>query len=257
MSFLRRLAVLVAVLAPLPAAAADPAFSPAQQKAVEEIVRTYLNAHPEVILDALQAMKVKREAEEEERVRKALTEKQDELQKDPEAPEAGNAKGDVTIVEFFDYQCGYCKRVVAMMQEFLKEDPNIRLVFKEYPVLGPQSLVAAKAALAAWKTDKAKYMPFHTALMGSKGPLSDDKIFGLATEVGLDAAKLKKAMEDPAIEKALRKNHELAQDLGINGTPSFVIGKILIPGALPKDVLKDAVAANREAAKAEKPAEKK
>jgi protein-disulfide isomerase len=243
------LVVLAALFLALPAVAADPALTPAQQKAVEEIVRKVLNDNPEIVLQAIQAYKAREEAAEEARIQQTLGEKRAELTQDPDTPEAGNPKGDVTIVEFFDYQCGYCKRVVPMLQEALKEDPNLRLVLKEYPVLGPQSLVAARAAQAAWKLDKAKYMPFHTAMMNAKGQLSDDKIFSLAGEAGLDVAKLKKAMDDPAVEAALLRNRELGQELGINGTPTFVIGKILIPGALPKEILKDAVDANRKKGK--------
>ncbi|MEO5337278.1 MAG: DsbA family protein [Magnetospirillum sp. WYHS-4] len=240
------LGALLILAAAQPAPAADPAFNPAQEKAVREIVRKYLMENPEIIIEAVETFKAKQEAEEEERVKKAVVERRSDLENDPDSPEAGNPKGDVTIVEFFDYNCGYCKRVVAMLQDYLKEDPKIRLVFKEYPVLGPASLVAARAAIAASRMEKGKYLAFHTALMSAKGPLTEERIFATAGESGIDVAKLRKAMEDPAVDKAIAKTRALGKELGITGTPTFVIGNAVIPGALPKPVLQDAVASTRK-----------
>lgn len=225
---------------------AEPALSPAQEKAVQEMVRKIIKENPELIIEAIQGLQAKQEAAEQERAMKAMKARRADLEQDANDPVAGDAKGDVTVVEFFDYQCGYCKRVVPMLQETLKEDPKVRIVFKEFPVLGEGSVIAAKAALAAWKTDKDKYFAFHAALMAAKGQFNEDKVLDIAKEAGLDAAKLKKAMEDPAIEAALRKNHILAKELGINGTPGFVIGDNLIPGALPKAALKEAIADARK-----------
>jgi len=143
----------------------------------------------------------------------------------------------VTIVEFFDYQCPYCKRVFPAVQTLLKTDGNIRYVFKEFPILGPQSVVAARAALAAWKLDRDRYVPFHTALMQSRGRLSERKILDVAAEIGLDVERLRAAMADPGIDKVLARNAELARALDINGTPAFVIGEKVVPGAVDLETL--------------------
>ncbi len=177
----------VLVLGAFPAAAAEDALSPEQKRAVEEVVREYLRRNPEVLLEAIGALRAKRDAEQQTNVRKNLVSLRGELENDPTSPVGGNPRGNVTIVEFFDYQCPYCKRVFPSVQNLLKTDGNIRYVFKEFPILGPQSVVAARAALAAWKLDRDKYVAFHAALMQSTGRLSKRKILDVAAESGLDA----------------------------------------------------------------------
>ncbi len=235
----------VCVLGASPAAAAEDALSPGQQRAVEEVVRDYLRRNPEVLLEAIEAMRAKRDAEQQATVRKNLVSLRGDLENDPTSPVGGNPRGDVTIVEFFDYQCPYCKRVFPAVQTLLKTDGNIRYVFKEFPILGPQSVVAARAALAAWKLDRDRYVPFHTALMQSKGRLSERKILDVAAEIGLDVERLRAAMADPGIDKVLARNAELARALDINGTPAFVIGENVVPGAVDLDTLTALVSAAR------------
>ena len=222
----------VFVLGASPATAAEDALSPGQKRAVEEVVREYLRRNPEILLEAIGAMRAKRDAEQQSKVRNNLVSLRGELENDPTSPVGGNPQGDVTIVEFFDYQCPYCKRVLPTVQTLLKTDGNIRYVFKEFPILGPQSVVAARAALAAWKLDRDRYVPFHTALLQSKGRLSEQKILGVAAEIGLDVERLRAAMADPGIDKILARNAELARALDINGTPAFVIGEKGVPGAV-------------------------
>lgn len=222
----------VFVLGASPAAAAEDALSPGQKRAVEEVVREYLRRNPEILLEAIGAMRAKRDAEQQSKVRNNLVSLRGELENDPTSPVGGNPQGDVTIVEFFDYQCPYCKRVLPTVQTLLKTDGNIRYVFKEFPILGPQSVVAARAALAAWKLDRDRYVPFHTALLQSKGRLSERKILDFAAESGLDVERLRAAMADPGIDKILARNAELARALDINGTPAFVIGEKVVPGAV-------------------------
>ena len=200
---------------------------------------------PEVLLEAIGAIRAKREAKQQSNVRKNLVSLRGELENDPTSPVGGNPQGDVTIVEFFDYQCPYCKRVLPAVQTLLKTDGNIRYVFKEFPILGPQSVVAARAALAAWKLDRDRYVPFHTALMQSRGRLSERKILDVAADSGLDVERLRAAMADPGIDKALARNAELARALDINGTPAFVIGENVIPGAVDLDTLTALVSAAR------------
>jgi len=227
----------VFVLGASPAAAAEDALSPGQKRAVEEVVREYLRRNPEVLLEAIEAMRAKRDAEQQATVRDSLVSLRGELENDPTSPVGGNPQGNVTIVEFFDYNCPYCKRVLPTVQTLLKTDGNIRYVFKEFPILGPQSVVAARAALAAWKLDRDRYVPFHTALMQSRGRLSERKILDVAADSGLDVERLRAAMADPGIDKVLARNAELARALDINGTPAFVIGEKVVPGAVDLETL--------------------
>ncbi len=236
-----RILAAVLVLATTPALAADDPLTTEQRRAVGEIVREYLRKHPEVLLEAIQALREKQEAETRDKAKVALSTRRGELENDPATPVGGNPQGNVTIVEFFDYRCGYCKRVFPAIQELLKADGNIRYVFKEFPILGPESRVASRAALAVWNQDRDKYMAFHTALMSARGSLSEKRVLSIAADTGLDVAKLKAGMADPAIDQALAKTHALARALNINGTPAFVIGDNLIPGAIDIATLKHLV----------------
>ncbi len=227
----------VFVLGASPAAAAGDALSPGQKRAVEEVVREYLRRNPEILLEAIGAARAKRDAERQATVQRTLVSLRRELEDDPTSPVGGNPRGNVTIVEFFDYQCGYCKRVFSSVQKLLKSDGNIRYVYKEFPILGPQSVVAARAALAAWKLDRDRYVSFHTALMQSKGRLSERKILSIAAESGLDVERLRAAMADPGIDTVLARNSELARALDINGTPGFVIGDQVVLGAVDLETL--------------------
>jgi protein-disulfide isomerase len=204
----------------------DPAF----QQAVEQVVEQYIRAHPEVIEQTLQALQVKREAEERERVRKLIATKQAELLNDPNSPVSGKLDGDVTVVEFFDYRCGYCKRVAGAVTQLQQDDPNVRIVYKDYPILGEGSVLAARAALAS--SAQGKHLAFHEALLASEEDLTPETIFALATAVGLDTEKLHRDMESPSIQTAIERNRTLARELGINGTPGFIVGTELVPGAL-------------------------
>jgi protein-disulfide isomerase len=220
------LAVLLTLPLGLPAAETPDA---ARRQEVETFVREYLRAHPEVIVEALQEME-RREQEAQrkhraEAVRAHLT----ELTQDPGSPVGGNPQGTVTVVEFFDYQCGYCKRVALEIKKLLQADPDVRLVYRELPILGPASVFAARAALAAHK--QGKYEPLHAALMGSNERLTDQKVLQLASQVGLDAAQLEKDMADPTLAAALDRNFELQRKLNIQGTPALVVGTEFIPGA--------------------------
>jgi protein-disulfide isomerase len=202
-----------------------------QTEEVERIVRDYLMREPEVIYQALQELQRRQAAEAAERQRVAVSENRDRLHDDPGAPIAGNPDGDVTLVEFFDYRCGYCRRVVASVQELLDEDPDLRIVFKELPVLGEDSVRAARAALAAEK--QGGYVPFHFALMRADD-LSEQAIVAHAEEQGLDPDRLLEDMASSDVSRIIDENYELANALGIEGTPAFIIGDALLPGAIPK-----------------------
>lgn len=238
---LRRIRTAAAVLLAAIVAAATPAsaqdkssakqMSPADKKAIEEVVREFILNNPEVIVEAVHNLQERQKKESHARAQSNLAGKRAELLNDPETPVVGNPNGDVTIVEFFDYRCGYCKRVMPSLQETLKTDKNVRVVLKEFPILGPESVTAAKAALAAWRTDKKKYEALHWALMSTTGGLPESRVLKIAADVGYDAKALKKAMDDPKIEALIHKNYILAEALEINGTPAFVIGNEVVRGA--------------------------
>jgi protein-disulfide isomerase len=198
--------------------------------AIEKIVRNYLIANPEVVEEAIQALQAKREVAEKKRAQLAISEHRDALRGHPMTPVSGNETGDVTVVEFFDYLCGYCKRSLASMVHLLNTDKNVRVVWKELPILGPASRFAARAAMAAKEQDK--YFDFHIGLMGAQGRLSQSKVMSIAANIGLDVDRLRKDMKNPKIEIYLDETKQLANTLGIRGTPAFIIGNTLIPGAI-------------------------
>ena len=225
---------------------AQAAELPAAQRAeIEGIVREYLLKNPETIVNALQAYEAQQSAAAEKASAAAIVPVRQELERDPAAPVAGNPKGGTTIVEFFDYRCGYCKRMVPTIQSLLKSDGDIRYVFREFPILGPESVTASKAALAVWRLAPEKYFPFHVALMESRGALTEARVFELAQAQGIEPQRLRAAMADSAIEEHLRRTAELARKIGVNGTPALVIGGRLVPGAVDLDTLKEMIAAAR------------
>ena len=225
---------------------ANAAEVPAAQRAeIEQIVREYLLKNPETIVNALQAYEAQQSAAAEKASAAAIVSLRQELERDPAAPVAGNPKGGTTIVEFFDYRCGYCKRMVPTIQSLLKSDGDIRYVFREFPILGPESVTASKAALAVWKLAPEKYFPFHMALMENRGALTEARVFELAQAQGIEPQRLRTAMADSAIEEHLRRTAELARKINVNGTPAFVVGGRLVPGAVDLDHLKELIAAAR------------
>ena len=200
------------------------------KKQIEKIIREYLIANPEVLEEAIQALQAKRQARRQAAALASIRNNRKQIYEDPEDPVGGNPKGDVTIVEFFDYRCGFCKRVAPVVEEALAKDKKIRLVYKEFPVLGPNSVLAARAALAA--RAQGKYLAFHKALMKAKISYDEASIMKIATSVGIDTARLKKDMQAPGIQAQLSKNRALARSLSIRGTPAFIVGERLFPGAL-------------------------
>lgn len=236
-------ACLLAVLALARPAAADP-LTPPQKAAVESIVHDYLLAHPEVIVQALKEMQQKQADAQAAAQDKALAGHADALFHDAQSPVKGPADADVTIVEFFDYQCPYCKGMEPSIDALLKSDPKVRLVLKELPVLGPASTTASRAALAA--VAQGRYVPFHDALMAIHGHLSgDEQVLQTAAAAGLDVTRLKTDMASPAVMGEIQRNLALADALGIDGTPALVIGGHLVPGAIDLDQLKAMVAEAR------------
>jgi len=245
-------AFALAAFSPAFAEGDKPALSPEQEKRVKELVKEYILANPEIILEAVQTLRRKQEEAQKKAAEDALKTRRVELQGATDLPVAGNAKGDVTIVEFMDYRCGYCKGVKPTIDEVLRTDGKVRLVIKEFPILGPASKTASMAAIAAHK--QGKYLAYHNALMAYPNNLTDEVIFALARQVGLDLVKLKADMASPEVQALIEKTHKLAQDLGINGTPGFIIGDQIIPGAVNADELKKKIGEAREACAARKEA---
>lgn len=240
--------MLTGVLGLLPvlthAESPPPPSDPAFQQAVEQVVEQYLRTHPEVIEQSIQILQAKRQAEERERIRTAIASRQTDLLNDPTSPVSGNLKGDVTVVEFFDYRCGYCKRVAGAVTQLQEDDPNVRIVYKDYPILGETSELASRAALAS--KAQGKHLAFHEALLAFKQDLTQESIFKIATGIGLDQERLKKDMESPSIHTTIESNRALARELGVNGTPGFIVGTKLVPGALELKDLKNLIKQARE-----------
>jgi len=218
------------------------ALSPAQSAAVRTLVRDYIHDHPEVISDALKALVKKQRAAEEERQKTNIRVLAKQLKHDPDTPVA-NGDGDVTIVEFFDYECPYCKAMAPKLHDLIETDKKVRFVFKDYPVLGPISDFAARAALAARK--QGKYIPFHFAMMGVRGQMNEDMVLATASEVGIDVARLQKDMAAPEIDQIIERNKSLADKIPIKGTPNFIIGETLVPGAADISYIKELIAKAR------------
>jgi len=238
------LAVL-ALMAPLAGAAHSEHGTVPDRKVMEEMIRDYLLKNPEVIEEAIGVLRAKRQEEERKRAEAAIVRNGEVLRSHPLSPVSGNAEGDVTVVEFFDYRCGYCKRALPAMTALLEEDPNVRVVWKEFPILGPVSDFAARAAMAADR--QGKYYRFHLALM-QEPELTEGKVLEIAGEVGIDTERLRRGMEDPTIRAYLDETRALAQEIGISGTPAFVIGGTLVPGVVDAARMKELVAAVRSGA---------
>ena len=242
-STLALLTVLFALGVAGPAAAEDTV--PVDKAAIEAIVRDYILAHPEVIEQALDAAEAKRVEAEQETQRRALIDLHDALAHDPDTPVAGNADGDVTVVAFTDYRCGFCRRAAPVVEALVAADAGVRVAFKEFPILGPDSVDAARISLAAHRQDPSRYGALHHAIFTSEDAIDEANVLAIAGSLGYDTASLKAAMLDPAIDALLTRNGELAQRLGIRGTPTFIIGATLIPGYSSLTDMQAAVADER------------
>jgi len=239
-------AIILAVgfLGPIgtPANAQEAPFTSDQERAIRKLVIQTILERPEIILEAVRALDAQTKNDKDELVQRTIVEQAGDIFNNPDDQVGGNPDGDVTLVEFFDYRCGYCKKVHPLIKQLLKEDGNIRYVYKEFPILGSQSVYAAKAALAS--RSQGKYAEFSNALMESRGTLDKDKVLSIAGNVGLDASSLETEIqrEESAFEAILDNNYKLAQDLDITGTPGFVAGKLVIRGAVDLEALKTVVA---------------
>ncbi len=226
-------------------AAAEPLdlgkMSDDDRAAFRDEVRSFLMENPEVILEAIQILEQRRTAATEATDREMVEAHADGLFDDGFSWVAGNPDGDVTIVEFLDYRCGYCKKAQPAVEELLERDPEVRLIVKEFPILGPDFVTAGRLALAALELDRSKFGPLHEALMAHRGDLGEETAYGLAGEAGYDVDKLKKLADSNEVDDRLQRNYQLAQALGLQGTPAFVVGDEIIRGYLPMEDMLAAV----------------
>jgi protein-disulfide isomerase len=224
-----------------PMAVSAQKFTDTQRGDIEDIIKNYLVSHPEVLEDAMNELSKRKAAAETQKQEEALNKNADEIFNSPRGVVLGNKDGDVTFVEFFDYNCGYCKHAMADMLDLLKSDHKLKVVLKEFPVLSEGSVEAAKVAVAARMQDPSKYLDFHTKLLGGRGPADKARAMAAAKDAGYDTARLEKDLNSPEVKSTIEENFKLAEDMGLNGTPSYVIGKQIVVGAVGLDGLKEKI----------------
>ena len=213
--------------------------APAQSMTEDQIKQLALEAileNPDIIMQAVAILQQR----EQERAASGASTVRLQLESDPNAPNLGNHEGDVTVVEFFDYNCPYCRSAGQTLQALLAADANVRLIYREWPILGEDSVIAARAALAA--REQGKYEAFHWALMNGEGRVTEAVIFKVARDLGMDVAKLEADMVSPAVEAHIALSNALAQQLGFTGTPAFIVGDKTAPGMLSFDEITRLVA---------------
>lgn len=217
---------------------------------VEAIVKDYIQNNPRVILDSVESYGRAQQEAELQAQYQAVKEHVGWIENNDQLPTAGNPDGDVTVIEFFDYNCGYCKKALKDVMTLIDEDKNLKFIFVDMPILGPTSLLAAKWALASKKQNA--YMEYHIALMESYGMINEDKLESIAEKVGLDVEQLRKDAESEEIAKLVAEKSQKAAQMGISGTPAFIINDQLFGGYIGLDRMREAVAEAREEMKSEK-----
>jgi protein-disulfide isomerase len=253
---MKALTVAAATLAGLlalagPAQAQGGPFSVEQRKAIGDIVREYLVRNPEVLQEAFQELERRQAEAQKTAASNALRDDRDKIYNSPSGIVVGNPAGDVTLVEFFDYNCGYCKRSLGDIRQMVKSDPKLKVVLKDFPVLGPDSVAASRVALAAKQQLKGdKLFEYHARLMESRGKVDAERAMALAKEMGLDMARLAKDADAASVKDAIRENVELGDRLGLTGTPAFIIADEIVFGAVGLEPLRRNVAAVRQCGKA-------
>jgi protein-disulfide isomerase len=240
-------ALLLLALCGAPPAASAQSFSDSQRGEIETMVRNYLISHPEVLEEAMAELSKRQTAAEAAKHEASVATNAETIFNSPRGVTLGNKDGDVTFVEFFDYNCGYCKRAMADMLDLMKSDPKLKVVLKEFPVLSQGSVEAAQVAVAVHMQDPGgrKYLDFHQKLLGGRGPADKARALAAAREAGLDTAKIEKDLTSPEVRATLEENFKLAEAMGMNGTPSYVIGKQVVIGAVGLDGLKEKIGVAR------------
>jgi protein-disulfide isomerase len=240
-------ALFALALCGAPSAASAQSFSDIQRGDIEVIVRNYLLKHPEVLEEAMAELGKRQSAAEAEKHAAGVTRNAEAIFKSPRGVTVGAMDGDVTMVEFFDYNCGYCKRAMGDMMALMKSDPKLKVVLKEFPVLGPGSVEAAQVGVAVRMQDASgkKYLDFHRKLLSGKGHADKARAMAAAKEAGLDMARLEKDFASPEVRATLEENFKLAEAMGMNGTPSYVIGKQVVIGAVGVETLREKIGVAR------------
>ena len=213
---------------------------------VKAAVQQVLEQNPQLIMDAFQKGRARQQEAETAKARENVAANREKLEKNEKSPFVGNPKGDVVVVEFFDYSCGYCKRVIGDVTKLIDEDKNIKFVFKDLPILGPGSEIAARAAVAVHFLTPEKYFAFHKALLEFQGQKTEETVLDVAKKTGLNVAKIKEEMKSTRVSELLQSNQELARSIGVNGTPAFIIGGAFNPGAMDINAMKAQIAAARK-----------
>ena len=236
-------ALFTLALCGAPPAASAQSFSDTQRGDIEVIVKNYLVSHPEVLEEAMAELSKRQAAADAEKHQASVAKNADTIFNSPRGVVIGNKDGDVTFVEFFDYNCGYCKHAMADMLNLMKNDPKLKVVLKEFPVLGTGSVEAAQVAVAARMQDPGgkKYLEFHQILLGGRGQADKARALAAAKEAGFDMARLEKDITSPEVRATIEENFKLAEEMGMNGTPSYVIGKEVVVGAVGLDGLKEKI----------------
>jgi len=236
----------LALCGTLPSASAQ-SFSDRQRGDIETIVRNYLLAHPEVLEEAMTELSRRQAAAEAEKHEASVATNAETIFNSPRGVVLGNKDGDVTFVEFFDYNCGYCKRAMADMLDLMKTDPKLKVVLKEFPVLSQGSVEAAQVAVAVRMQDPGgkKYLDFHQKLLGGRGAADKARAMAAAKDAGLDTARIEKDLASPEVRATIEENFKLAEAMGMNGTPSYVIGKQVVIGAVGLDNLREKIGVAR------------
>jgi protein-disulfide isomerase len=240
-------ALFALALCGTPQAASAQKFSDPQRGEIETIVRNYLLAHPEVLEEAMAELNKRQAAAEAEKHQASVAANAETIFNSPRGVVLGNKDGDVTFVEFFDYNCGYCKRAMADMLDLMKGDPKLKVVLKEFPVLSQGSVEAAQVAVAVRMQDPSgkKYLDFHQRLLGGRGAADKARAIAAAKEAGLDTARIEKDITSPEVRATIEENFKLAEAMGMNGTPSYVIGKQVVIGAVGLESLKEKIGVAR------------
>ncbi len=225
-------------------------ISPQERARVESIIRDYLLKNPEILQEVMAELEKKQATAQEEARKSILIEQRDALFRPANEIVLGNPNGDITLVEFFDYNCGYCKRALSDLGEMIKSDSKLRVVLLDYPVLGPGSVEASQVAVAAkMQLTPAKFFDFHTRLLMGRGQANKARALEVAREVGLDMARLEKDMADPKVQQTIREIAMMGEKLKITGTPSYVVGTDVVEGAVGAAALRQAIAQARESCK--------
>ena len=244
------LAAAFLATAALPAPGQE-AFTGAQREAIGRIVKEYLITNPEVLQEAMTELERRQQEVQKQAQAAALKEIRPTLLGSPRGVVVGNPAGDVTLVEFFDFNCGYCKRALSDLRTLIKGDPKLKIVLKDLPVLGPDSVEASRMALAAKpQLSGDRLFEYHARMLETRGRVNGERGLAVAREMGLDMARLQRDLEGPEVRAALQENSDLSEKLGINGTPAFVIGDEVISGAVGAEPLRVAISSIRKCGQA-------